>query len=119
MSCLNELFQPICQEVEGQVKKYLRGILSAGFIKPYLPQHWVFITEQETVTFMVDKKGNTSVASAVSETPDVTIKIDHDFLAQAIKTREKPDFEPSNFDVSFQTKKGETAFGYLRKHLGL
>ena len=119
MTCLNEIFQPICQEVQTQVKKYLSGILSAGFIKPYLPQHWVFITESETITFMVEKKGNTSVVDGESETPDVTIKIDHDFLCQALKTRERPDFEPSNYDISFQTKKGETAFNYLRKHLGL
>ena len=119
MTCLNEIFQPICQEVESQVKKYLSGLLTAGFIKPYLPQHWVFITESETVTFMVDKKGNASVEDGQSETPDVTIKIDHDFICQALKARERPDFEPSNYDISFQTKKGETAFGYLRKHLGL
>ena len=119
MTCLNEIFQPICQEVQKEVKKYLSGILSAGFIKPYLPQHWVFITEKETITFMVEKKGNTSVAGGESETPDVTIKIDHDFLVEAIQKRERPNFEPDIFKLSFQTKKGETAFGYLRKHLGL
>ena len=101
------------------MKKYLSGILTSGFIKPYLPQHWVFITEKETVTFMVEKKGDASVADGESETPDVTIKIDHDFLCQALKTREKPDFEPSHYDISFQTEKGKTAFGYLKKHLGL
>ena len=80
MTCLNEIFQPICQEVQKELKKYLSGILTSDFIKPYLPQHWVFITEQETITFMVDKKGNTSLADGESEAPDVTIKIDHDFL---------------------------------------
>ena len=119
MSCLNEIFQPICQDVQKELKKYLSGILTSGFIKPYLPQHWVFITEQEAITFMVDKKGNASVAEGESETPDVTIKIDHDFLCQALETRKRPDFEPKNFDVTFQTEKGKTAFGYLRKHLGL
>ena len=68
---------------------------------------------------MVEKKGNTSVADELSVNPDVTIKIDHDFLCQALETREKPDFEPKSYDISFQTKKGETAFGYLKKHLGL
>ena len=119
MTCLNEIFQPICQEVQTQVKKYLSGILSAGFIKPYLPQHWVFITEQETITFRVEKKGNTSVVDGESETPDVTIKIDHDFLCRALKTRERPDFQPKSYDISFQTDKGKTAFNYLKKHLGL
>ena len=33
--------------------------------------------------------------------------------------RTMPEGEPENFDVSFQTSKGETAFNYLRKHLGL
>ena len=119
MNGLEELFSPIAQEVEAQVKKYLKGLLSAGMIKPYLPQHWLFETEKETVTLCMNRNGDTSVAQGQKDPIDVIINIDHDFLSKALETRERPDFEPETFDVSFKTKKGETAFGYMKKHLGL
>lgn len=119
MESLTAAFQPLCQEVQTELKKYLSGLLTAGFIKPYLPQHWLFITEHEEIIFSVDKKGNAAVSQNSGQSPDVTIKIDHDFLVEAIRSRKKPEGEPDTFEVSFQTEKGKTAFGYLRKHLGL
>jgi hypothetical protein len=119
MSNLKELFEPICQDVEKELKKVLKGLLTGPIVKGYLPQGWIFITELETFTFSVDKKGNAIATEGAGEAPDVTISIDHEYLAAALKERKKPDFEYKNFDVKFHTGKGETAFNYLRKRLGL
>lgn len=119
MSCLKELFEPICQEVEKELKKVMKGLLTGPIIKGYLPQDWVFITEHETITFSVDKKGNAITTEGASQAPDVSISIDHDYLAAALKDRKKPDFDYKKFEVKFHTGKGETAFNYLRKRLGL
>jgi len=119
MTELSEMFQPVCEEVRKELRKVLSGIFTGQIVKDYLPQNWVFETEDETVTFSVDKKGNASVLQGGSEMPDVTIHIDREYLAAALKDRKKPDFEYKNFEVKFHTGKGETAFGYLRKRLGL
>ncbi|MDO9538097.1 MAG: hypothetical protein Q7J68_07245 [Thermoplasmata archaeon] len=119
MPSLEELFISICAEVEKELKKVLKGLLSGPMVKGYLPQSWVFKTEIETITFHVDKKGNASVISGMGEEPDVTVSIDHEYLAAALTTREKPGFECKNLDIKFHTGKGQTAFGFLRKRLGL
>ena len=119
MPSLNELFIPICQEVEKELKKVMKGLLTGPIVKGYLPQSWVFMTGSETMTFSVDKKGNAITIEGASETPDVTIIIDYDYLAAALKERKKPEFEYKQFEVKFHTVKGETAFNYLRKRLGL
>jgi len=119
MSSLNEFFLPICQEVEKELKKVMKGLLTGPIIKGYLPQNWVFQTDMETITFSVDKKGNAVVIEGASEAPDVTINIDREYLATALKNRKKPDFDYRFFEVKFHTGKGETAFNYLRGRLGL
>ena len=119
MSCLKESFVPICGEVEKELKKVLKGLLTGPMVKGYLPQNWVFVTETETVTFSVDRKGNASATEGGSESPDGAITIDHAYLAAALKDRKKPDFEYTRFETIFHTGKGETAFNYLGKRLGL
>ena len=119
MTELEDLFQPICEEVRKELKKVLGGILTGPIVKGYLPQDWVFATEDETVAFSVDKKGNAMVLQGGSDVPDVTIHIDKKYLAAALKYRKKPKFECLFYEVKFHTGKGETAFGYLRKRLGL
>jgi hypothetical protein len=119
MTELDVLFQPVCEEVRKELKKVLSGIFTGQIVKGYLPQNWVFATEDETVTFSVDKKGNATILQGPCSEPDVTIRIDGKYLAAALKDRKKPDFEYQNFEVKFHTGKGETAFGYLRKRLGL
>ncbi|MBA3046008.1 MAG: hypothetical protein KKH41_06210 [Candidatus Thermoplasmatota archaeon] len=118
MTDLITVFEPICREVEGQIKGALGG-LAGIVVKSYLPQHWIFVTETETVTFAVDSKGNASVANGTSASPDVIIGIDHKYLTEALKTRTRPSFDPKTFDLKFHTAKGRTAFNFIRKRLGL
>lgn len=119
MTCLITLFEPICSEVETKIKKALEGAITGYVVQRYLPQHWVFVTESETVTFVVDVKGNCSILNEAGDSPDVTIEIDHDYLAEALKTRKPPTLKPKKNEQNFHTLKGETAFNFIRDYLGL
>jgi len=119
MTSLIDTFAPLCSEVEREIKKALSGILTGVFIRGYLPQNWIFKTENETITFSVSSTGDTSVMTGASDSPDVTIEIDHDYLVSAIQNRSQPSFKPQRFEISLHTPKGKTAFNYLRDRFGL
>lgn len=119
MTCIRNLLEPFCSDVENELKPKLRGLLTGAIIGGYLPQNWVFKTEFETITFYVDRKGSASVKDEDSGNPDVTIEVDHDFLAEALKTRIKPSFEPKQLNITCHTQKGKTAFDFLKGKLGL
>ena len=118
MTCLLELFESIRGYIEDQLKPNLRGLIGL-MVTGYLPQNWVFVTEEETVTLSIDKKGNAVVISEAVNNPDVTIEVDHKYLSTALRERQKPGFPPERIDVTLHTPKGKTAYGYLRKHVGL
>jgi len=112
------IFGSICSEVENELKARLSRL--GGFlVRGYLPQHWVFRTDLETVTFCVDGNGNASVMAGASSTPDVTIDIDHQYLSTVLRARSRPSFPPQWFNVSSHTPKGKTAFNFLRGRFGL
>jgi len=118
MTCLLDLFESNRDYIEDQIKPNLRGLIGL-MVTGYLPQNWVFITEEETVTLSIDKKGNAVVIGEAVGNPDATIEIDHKYLSTALRERGRPDFPPKRIDVTLHTSKGKTAYGYLRKHFGL
>lgn len=120
MSCIKGILSSICPEVESQVKNALGGFITGSIVRGYLPQFWVLRTEHETVTFSVDSMGNASAFDGLPSHPDVVIDWKHDYVAMALRNRSKagiPSGEQPN--VTFMTRKGRTAFGYLRGRLGL
>jgi hypothetical protein len=119
MKSLEGIFESICSEVEKELKPMLGGLLTGPMIRGYLPQNWIFITEEKTVTFTVDKKGNAAIENGASDEPDVTIEIDHEYLTTALETRTQPSISPKKNEITFHTKKGETAFNFLKKRFGL
>jgi hypothetical protein len=118
MTCLISLFDPICNEIESELKEALKGLFG-GIVRNYLPQQWIFKTDLETVTLYVDIDGNTQVKDGLGSTPDVTIDSDHEYLSTILRMRDRPSFPQKWFNVSFQTPKGETAFNFLRGRFGL
>lgn len=116
---LIESFQPLCSEVQKEVQKVLKSILLGPMISGYLPQKWIFATSQEVVTFCLEITGEAHVVEGTVKDPDVLIKISHDPLMEILKTMEKPEKKPDILEISFHTKKGEAAFGYMRKRFGL
>lgn len=118
MTCLLVLFESLRPQIEDQVKPNLRGLIGL-LVSGYLPQNWVFVTEEETVSVTIDKKGNALVISEAVANPDVTIEIDHKYLSAALEKRSQPDFPPERSNVTLHTPKGKAAYGHLKKHFGL
>ena len=118
MTCLLELFESICSLIENKIKPNLRGLTGLILIG-YLPQQWVFVTEEETVTMAIDKKGNANVVNGAMENPDVTLEFDHKYLSTTLKAQSSPNFPPERSNVTLHTSKGKTAYNYLKQHFGL
>ena len=119
MDSIVSLLGDLCPEVERQLKPNLRGIRGM-FVQAYLPQAWVFETETETATFVVDARGNAHAEAGAKLGRDVTIRWKHDFLAAVLRTRNRASV-PGGIHpvVKFHTPKGRRAFDFLRGRLGL
>jgi len=89
-------------------------------VRGYLPQVWVFETEAETASFVVDSRGNAHVEVGAKPSRDVTIRWQQDFLATVLRTRSHASI-PGGIHpiIMFHTHKGRAAFNYLRKEIGL
>lgn len=118
MSKVEELLRSTAKELEPDIQSRLKGFLG-GFIRAYLPQAWVFRTEEETATLTVDGNGTVTVTSGAAASADVTIEIAHARLVAALTTRRKEAVPPGPITVTPHTTKGKAAFDYLRSRLGL
>ncbi len=104
--------------LEAEIRPRLSGLFG-GFVRAYLPQTWVFRTEQDVASLVVDPNGRATVAPAALEAPDVTVELPHGALEALLagKAATRPD--PRTIRVTTHTPKGQTAFGYLRPRFGL
>lgn len=118
MSCLVPLLSEAARGVESQIKPQLGGFFG-GVIRAYLPQRWVFQTEDGAATLEVAADGTASVAAGALAQPDVTVRIGHDKLAAALKQRRSTGLPPGPVDVKAHTAKGKAAFDFARSRLGL
>lgn len=118
MTCILELVGRICPEIEAQLRPRLRGL--GGFlVAGYLPQVWVLITDEETVTLHVDGQGNAEALAGRPSNPDVTITTTHAVLSAALRTRNRANVPQAPMQVQAHTAKGRTAFQFLRTRFGL
>jgi hypothetical protein len=118
MGEVEDLLRKAGVEFEPEIRSRLQGFLG-GLIRNYLPQAWVFQTENETATLRVDAQGAVSVATGAGEKPDVTIEIPKKRLVAALKQRRREAVPPGGLKVTPHTAKGKAAFDYLRGRLGL
>lgn len=118
MSCVEGLLRDAGREFEPELNNRLKGVFG-GIIRAYLPQIWVFETEDGSASLHVSRLGEVSVTAGSSPHPDVTVKIPHDRLVAALKTRNRDTVPPGPLTVTPHTAKGKTAFDYLRSRLGL
>ena len=118
MSCVEEDLRTAGRDFEPEIRSRLSGFLGA-MIRHYLPQTWVFETEQGTASLTVDANGAVSVASGAAAHPDVTIEIPHDRLHAALSKRKREAVPPGALKVTPHSAKGKAAFDYLRGRLGL
>lgn len=119
MSCIQGLLGNLSYEIESQLKPALGG-LTGVIVRGYLPQIWVFETESEKATLIVDSQGNVSAEPGGSFNRDVTIRWTHDMLAIILRSRNRNAIPYGAYpEVTYHTPKGRAAFNYLRRRVGL
>ncbi len=118
MTSILGLLNEAAPELERQLQPQLKGPFG-GLVRGYLPQTWVFITEEETTTLHVGADGGVKAAPGAAPHPDVVVETTHQRLALALKTRDKSKVPPGVTKVTPQTEKGRTAFQFVRSRLGL
>jgi hypothetical protein len=118
MSCVEGLLTSVARDVEPEIRNRLRGFFG-GMIRAYLPQTWVFRTEDGTASLHVDAAGTVTVSSGAANPADVTIEVGHERLRAALTTRRRDAVPPGPLAVTPHTAKGRAAFGYLRDRIGL
>jgi hypothetical protein len=118
MTCIASLLAEVAPQLEARLKSQLSGFTGV-LVRSYLPQVWVFQTEQETATLTVQKDGRVTAAAGASSQPDVTIATTHDRLSAALRTRDRAQVPPGPLTVTAHTSKGRTAFDFTRSRLGL
>ena len=118
MSCIEALLAKTATRVEPEVQQRLRGFLGQ-FIRAYLPQTWVFQTNDGTASLRVDANGHATAIAGAAADPDVTVEIAHDRLKAALEGTSKTPPPASEYKVTPHTKKGKAAFDLLRQRVGL
>lgn len=118
MPDLAQILEPLCVDIEKQLKPALHGF-TGYFVRGYLPQAWVFTTADGEATLQVDKTGNATVVHGRSADPDVGIRSTSEVLDAIVRLRDKAKVPAGPFDVQTYTGKGATAFNYLRGRLGM
>jgi hypothetical protein len=114
MTCTADALSQMSPAIESQLKPWL--VLAGG----YLPQTWVFQTEEDAASITVEKSGKVRTAAGAAPHPDVTIVTDHTRLSIALKTRDRSKVPPGPPPkVTFHTTKGETAWNFLKGRFGL
>ena len=119
MGPVEELLNSYRAEVEDAVMRGLRGI-AGPFLKGSLPQVWIFETEKETVSFVLDPKGKAIVEGREWKPRDVTVKWKETFLVSVLKARNRAGIPEGEIpETSCHTKKGCAALSFLRSRIGL
>lgn len=112
MPCIEGLARNRAAQGEARLKQALGTFLIGGMVRAYLPQTWVVMTEQESITIRADVQGNVRVTNGIAPTRDGDIKIAHELLADGIQHGRSP--PPGAYQVPFYTSKGRTAFSQLK-----
>lgn len=117
MSCLEALVRQRTEAGQEALRGALKSWLISGAVRSFLPQTWVLATDRERLAIYADLEGNLTVR--VGETPvrDGLVAINHDLLAESIRTGKNP--PPRTYQVTFYTEKGKEAFEHLAPYFGL
>ncbi len=118
MSCLLGLLRAVAPEIEARLAPQVRGLFG-GIVAGYLPQVWLFETDDGTVSIEVDRAGHVRAVAGALASPDVTIVTSHARLSAALATRRREAVPPGPLAVTAHTAKGRAALGMLRGRLGL
>ncbi len=118
MSCVEGLLAQIAPEAQTEVQRRLSGLFG-GMLRHYLPQTWVFVTEDGTASLHVDGRGFVAAHAGAMGPADVTVEVGHERLRAALTTRRRDSVGPGPLNVTAHTAKGKAAYGLLHERLGL
>ena len=115
------LSEAVAPGVSERLRAELRRPFVGGMIRMYLPQTWWFVSESGSATFHVDREGTASVRPGTSGEPDVTVRWTDAAYRAAIVLRDRSRIPPDagSPQVVAHTGRGATAFGQVRRQLGL
>ncbi len=113
-----ELLGRFAPSVEAEVKPRLNGFLG-GLLRAYLPLTWVFRTEHDAASLVVEATGHVVVSAGALASPDVTVEGPYAELSAMLERRGKQRPTAGQLKVTPHTAKGRTAFDYMRSRLGL
>jgi hypothetical protein len=117
VASVEELIRPLAPRAEAEIRPRLGGFLGA-MLRHYLPQVWVFRTEQGVASLRVAEDGRATVAAGADAGADVTIEIGHGLLERVLAGGARsPGGSPPK--VTTHSAKGRAAFDYLRSRIGL
>jgi hypothetical protein len=116
MSSITGPLQGFCEEIRRRLKSELGRFYTDGYMSRHLPQTWVFKTESETFTMIMDRGGDVILTGVASRSPDVTVLTTDLVLSEALQYNSKPKWQ---WHVTFNTRKGEAAYTYMRGKFGL
>lgn len=87
-------------------------------MRSYLPQVWVFASEKEEASLIVDRHGSVTVSPRAVTPTDVTVRARHATLLQVLTRGRGRGFRTKDFEVTVHTRPGRVAFDFLRRRLG-
>jgi hypothetical protein len=116
MTCIEGLLGKLCKEIEAGLTAQRENPFEWALVVMNLPQKWVFEAGSESVVLSISKKGKAKVKKSKAKKRDVTIKWDHDSMANLLRTRSPSGGTPT---VKLLTPAGATAFRILRERIGL
>jgi hypothetical protein len=119
MGELESLLSTLRPDIETQIKPHLHGFFG-GVVRHYLPQVWAFRTESDSASLSVSASGAVRATPGVARQYDVLVEWSQKQLTAALRTRDQSKIPAGSAPTfEFKTKKGKTAFSFLRSRFGL
>jgi hypothetical protein len=113
-----ELLRGIAPDIERQLQPRLQGLIGS-FVRAYLPQVWVFVTDVDAASVRVEPTGTVTVSEGEAAHPDVSIHAPKARLEKILTTRARPAHVPPDVRVVPHSSKGKVAFDQVRSRFGL
>lgn len=122
VSYIAQLLQSsVAPQVTARLRRELSKVFIGGIVRGYLPQTWWFVSDSGSATFYVEQNGVATVYDGTTGSPDVTVTWTDAayYAAIGLQDRSRIPADSGAPNVVPHTQRGATAFGQVRKQLGL
>ncbi|MCL4308756.1 MAG: hypothetical protein M1606_03990 [Candidatus Thermoplasmatota archaeon] len=118
MGELTETLRQIAPNLSTEIGGRLQG-LTGAILHSYLPQSWALKSPSDAATLSVSAGGTVTVRDGVDPAADVVIRGAQERLLAALRKGRGAGLRRTDFEVELRTRKGRTAFEFLRGRFGL